>query len=354
MKKFTRTIAIFAAILFLNAIVLHAKVLRVGYNGSAVTGVDYADITQANNNATAGDTLHIYGSQSGSINKQLVLQGFGYNLDAHPTLQAIGTDRPSYAQVTLNAGSDSCIFEGLAVYLQTFTGKHIIRRCNIDLLYLYNNTNEINDIKVYSSIVSNLSMVYNGASDKDCKNILVSNSLIMGSINFYRAGSSGLIINCVTPPRTITNASFNLTNSSFLVKNSMIDYYQGNNINTVYDYNLFYDAQPATLPLGTGNLWSQAWAGIFERINNEDRAGWRDYVEFNENYYKLKAGSPAIGAGKDYANNATDCGIFGGEEGYKYRLAGIPAIPSIYKLTAPSLSTSTSPYNITISVKGNN
>ena len=63
-------------------------------------------------------------------------------------------------------------------------------------------------------------------------------------------------------------------------------------------------------------------------------------------YWKLKAGSPAIGAGY----GGVDCGAFGGPNPYK--LAGIPNVPTIYQLTVPP--TGTTNINVTISTKSNN
>ena len=49
-----------------------------------------------------------------------------------------------------------------------------------------------------------------------------------------------------------------------------------------------------------------------------------------DNRYELKAGSPAIGAGV----GGIDCGAFGGETPYK--LSGIPFVPLIYQVNAPT------------------
>ena len=68
----------------------------------------------------------------------------------------------------------------------------------------------------------------------------------------------------------------------------------------------------------------------------------------NDGRWMLAASSPAKGTGV----GGTDCGIYGGVN--PYRLSGIPPIPSFYKLTATSTTTSTNPYTITFSVRSNN
>lgn len=187
-----------------------------------------------------------------------------------------------------------------------------------------------------------------------CINTQIYNSIIY-TANFYDAGSSGSIINCVTASPNYGGGSLNLTNAGFLVKNCIIASYNANSINTVFENNFFGSNQPATLPSGSNNRWGQDWASIFNRLGgSDDQVAWSNSEKFDENYYVLKAGSPAKNGGIDAANNATDAGIYGGELAYRYKLGGVPAVPSIYKLTAPNSAASSNPYNVTISVRSNN
>lgn len=345
---FTIVIVIFS----LNA---NATTLRVGYNSVAVTGVDFTDFNSANAAATAGDTIQVYGSANGTSTKRLVIQGFGYNFDVHPTLNAIGLDQPSVLNLTINAGADSTIIEGVTLNAYTYSSKIVLRRCFITGFYLMNNTTSIDDLKVLDCVTSGPIQMYY-STGFECKNTTFYNSIINYYIYFYKPGSSGAIINCVTASPTIWGgAVLQLSDAGFLVKNSIIGYYTANLSNTVYESNLFYSDLPATAPLGSNNKWGLRWENIFQRLGGaDDNAGYANSALFNEDYYQLKAGSPAIGAGTDASNAATNCGIYGGEAVYVYKLSGVPAIPSVYKLTAPSLSTSTNPYNVTISVRSNN
>ncbi len=92
----TKFCTLLVAALFISSISF-GKIFRVGYNGLALTGVDYADLQSAQDAANAGDTIQIYTSiaTNGTINKQLVIIGYGYNFDVNTGLQAIGTDAPS-------------------------------------------------------------------------------------------------------------------------------------------------------------------------------------------------------------------------------------------------------------------
>lgn len=78
------------------------------------------------------------------------------------------------------------------------------------------------------------------------------------------------------------------------------------------------------LPAGNGNLNGQLPANVFVNTGSED-AKWR-----------LKTGSPAIGAGF----NGVDIGPFGGATPYK--LSGVPAIPRLTHLVVPATATSES------------
>ena len=97
------------------------------------------------------------------------------------------------------------------------------------------------------------------------------------------------------------------------------------------------------LPVGNGNVNSQPDATVFQGLTGNSTDGqWR-----------LKLGSPAIGAGETISSITPDCGAFGTADPYK--LSGIPAIPTIYLLTVPaSVTSSATTMPITISTRSNN
>lgn len=75
------------------------------------------------------------------------------------------------------------------------------------------------------------------------------------------------------------------------------------------------------LPSGNGNINQQYANVVFEQGPSPD------------GYYKLRTGSPAIGAGR----NGGDLGAFGGVNAY--RLSGLPSIPRITNLTIDAVAT---------------
>ena len=354
----TRFLLLLVSALFLCNISF-AKIFRVGYNGLALAGVDYTSVQLAQNAAAAGDTIQIYGTTGNTtITKQLVIMGFGYNFDANLNLQAIGTNAPSNVFLYFDAGSDGCIVSGLSgtFVIRSLNGTPISNinflRCNGSFsLANYIDYGAISNIKIISCVVQGLSRIYTGASAKPIVNLQMYNSILL-DVTLSEPGTSAFILNCVSP----ITLSLYLNDAGVLVKNCVLaNSGSTNNINTVYENNFFIQAQPAVLPVGSNNRWGQSLANLFNRLGGTgDAPGLYYDVSFDEDYYALKAGSPAINGGFNAANAATDCGIYGGEAAYIYKLSGVPDVPAIYKLTAPGNAATANPYNVTISVRCNN
>jgi hypothetical protein len=326
----------------------HAKIRRVGYPGTPIINTDYTDLQSAHDAAAAGDTLLIFpGSWGATYSKKLVTLGYGYLTDtsaaaglgtqANPGLQNIkGT---LSIQITVAAGSDNCTFEGLDGFNiygdntgATLTGI-IIRRCsgNVNM----SNTNIYGNWQILQCFLNQLDLA-NSASN--ISNITVNNSYIYQVANAggTPANQSGQFNNCV-----LGYTDFN--SGSFVVKNTIFGVYHNNDAYCVYQYDLF-DTNYGAVPFGPGNIGTDDGSMqsiVFVGVSNQGSFS-------NDGRYALTAGSPAKGAGQ----NGTDMGMYGGANPYK--LSGIPRIPSIYKLTAPSTTTSGNPYTITASERGNN
>lgn len=331
-----------------------ATIRRVGYSGAPITGVDYTDFNAAQTASAVGDTIQIYGNVSGgTINKKLVIMGFGYNFDMITGVQTGNPAEPSrLSSLTFDVGSDSALATGLSINsINVNTSNINIQRCYISgYIYVRNDLRPINNLKIISSTIYYIDL-WSTTSNNTCSGILFANSII-NIIGFNSIQSSGLILNCVTPANS---GNWNFGSAGFLVKNCIMSNYSSSNINTIYENNFFSVSQPNPLPQGTNNRWGQSYATIFNRLGGtSDAPGNYNDANFNENYYQLSASSPAINGGFNSAGAATNCGIFGGESGFVFKPGFIPAIPSIYNLTAPGNAASNNPFNITISVKSNN
>jgi len=357
-----------------------ANIFRVGYTGTPLAGVDYTTVQEANDAANAGDTIQIYGTVTGGyITKRLVILGFGYNLDVHPGLQVVAEDAPSYSSISFMGGSDGSIVKGVSVdqfrlYASDYNDGTAVPISNITFerccgnFFFYNisinsNYGSISNINIIAcAIPGSIYLESVGQSDggSPLTGLLIANSVFGssgGGIVISNPGTTATILNCVF----IGNITLRLYDAQVLVKNCIYDGNanypptNGSNINTIFENNLFSQAQPSPLPPGSSNLWGQATTNIFVTGDDDNsKKNPADIENFDETFYTLKAGSPALGAGLNASNQPTDCGIFGGEPAYKYVISGIPPIPAIYQLTAPGQAATVNPYNITISVRSNN
>ena len=369
MKK----LSIFISAMLLVSSLSFATIRRVGFNGTAIVGVDYNDLQAAHNISNAGDTIQIYGSgYSCNVSKKIIFIGFGYNFDVHPSLQAVIGDAPSGATLFFGIGSDGSVATGLSGDFNIYdittlsTNNPTINnitflRCNGSLtIYNYGPFQaaygvKASNINFFSGVLTYLNLTGNSSDQLPVSNLNVFNCILQ-SINLTNnnANTSASFINCVSPPNNV-GFTFNTGFANILVKNCILAHSNAvNNINTIYVNNFFNGAQPAIIN-GSNNRWSQDWAVLFNRLGGtDDYAGYAGQTQFDENYFILKTGSPAINGGVNGSNIATDCGIFGGETSFVYKPSGVPAVPSIYKLTAPTFNANSNPFNVTISVKSNN
>ena len=97
----------------------YAKTFRVGYLGKPVTGIDFAALDNTVITAASpGDTIQLYENNNmagtATVNKKLVILGFGFLLDKNPGLQA--TPLADYqVDLSFTTGSDGSVLEGLNV-----------------------------------------------------------------------------------------------------------------------------------------------------------------------------------------------------------------------------------------------
>lgn len=329
---------------FLSALVLlfvcsmsYAKIRRVGYTGPKITGTDYADLQTAHDDAAAKDTIMLYPGAWGSvfISKKLVIIGPGYFLTgagANTGLQNI-TGTVS-ADIILQTGADSCIVEGvdnLILSAITVVNKVIVRRCRGNIYY---NDSNLSDWQISQCYLDNFQNNPYISTWGSIINFNFSNCWI-AAFSMITNNHSGQLNNNV-----INFANFGT--GAFVVKNTIINQYHFNDLNCVYQNCIGQENYP--LPTGNGNQTIP----LADMADNVYVGGATQGSYSNDGRWVLKAGSPAIGAGV----GGVDCGMFGGTNPYK--LSGIPRIPAVYKLTAPTNTTSTNPYTITFSTRSNN
>lgn len=334
MKQF---LTITAALLLTITSNTQARIWRV--NNDASASAHFTSLTSAVNAATAGDTIHLEGSPTmySSVNlaKRLVIRGTGYFLNEatpNPRTQALKEDA-KLSSVTFSPGSKGSVLEG------------------VNCLYVY-----LNDslVTIQRNYIYNIFMAYNASVAGDT----IRNNYLAASISTsssYRGTGIFIYNNIIAGGISISNSVVN-DFSAFVINNNFVantttfncvNFIFQNNIFNAPDFgsytnsNIFVNniSSNAALPTGNNNQRSTPMASIYE--------GWGASTGFStDGRYKLKPGSPAIGAGV-LNGTAVDCGAFGGPA--PYILSGMPAMPAIYELNMPTQVNSGTP-SINVSV----
>ncbi len=325
-----------------------AQTIRRVNNNLGITGLNvYTTIQAAHDAAVAGDIIYIEPSLNsyGSLNsiKNLTILGNGYDLNQNANT-AIDKKESMISGFTFSLGSENSIMMGIVssnlsddyVYAPNIT----ITRCKISKLIILkqltgNTTNILpNNLTITKSKISNISTLgpnfssnhsitnnivdfagysYNGSS-ASIKSSIISNNVFTGLINSDGANITNNIFISSASGDAI-NGSANLVNNNLSTIKTLIS--SNGNVNNVTLSSLFIVADPQA-------------GGI---IDNE---------------LVLKVGSPAIGAG----TGSADCGIFGGAS--PYVLSGLPSLPIITNLIYTTVGNSTTPLNVSVTVRGNN
>ncbi|GAA4026732.1 hypothetical protein GCM10022409_08340 [Hymenobacter glaciei] len=306
---------------------------RVNNNGITGTNI-YATIQLAHDAAVSGDIIQVEPSTTsyGNLNctKQLTFVGPGYFLSENqpPALQA-SVIPATVGQVVFTTGSNGTSMSGLitsTVYLGA--SNLIFQRNYVSNAYLYTNYNVATTNNVIrQNYIYGISYNTNTATT----NLLITNNIIQLDVNVSGTGFTGEFSNNVA----LRNSNFD----GFTVRNN----YFGNNLsttaNTTWQYNLLGQATLPTLGSQSNNTANVPQSSVF--VLTPTVPGQFDA------WYKLKAGSPAIGTGQ----GGVDIGAYGSATGFAYRIAGIPAIPTIYQL---SQSVSGNTLNVNVSTRSNN
>jgi hypothetical protein len=337
----------FLIVFAMAALQSNAKIWRI--NNTAGVAADFTSCQAALSSSSVvnDDTLQIEGSATAyagfTLSKRLVIIGPGYfisganantGLQANPYSSYFGSDVILFDSTSSGStliGLDNIYF-AVGPNSGSATDNITITRCNISNITQYYgytantkmtgwkvNKCYINAMHMSTLVIQNWEVTNNifitGGLDLGNTgnlNNLIRNNVVRGSINLYSAYFANNIITATT-----------FTTVNVTIKN---------NIST-----------GTNLPADNGNINSSSDAALFQGLAGNSTDGqWR-----------LKTGSPAIGAGETISAITPDCGAYGTADPYK--LSGIPAIPTIYSLTVPaSVASNATTMPITISTKSNN
>lgn len=317
----------FSIVFLVFTVALSAKVVRV--NPTPNSGAQYTTLQAAHDAATTlnGDTLYLEGSTYGfgglSLSKKLTIIGNGYFLGENPQTQFNLSPSNINSYVYCYTGSQGSSFIGC-----TFTAGVYIYTDNLNFsrnhfytgnYSIYPQTN-CSDIVIHSNYFSGSYTMY---FPNNHSNILVINNFFVGYLSTGSNFSGIFANNIFAYPTTIYNSTLvnNIALHSMTLTNCLTTYNIGNSTQ--------FGNQ-------NGNQQNVAQSSLFVGASGSSTDG----------QWKLKTGSPAIGAGE----GGTDIGMYGGEMPYK--LSGLPPIPAIYSLDSQSLPSNT--LNVTIKAKSHN
>lgn len=302
----------------------YAKIWRV--NNNAGVAANFTAPQAAHDVASVGDTIHLEPSATAyagiNVSKRIVIIGNGYELATDTGLQANSNSSTISGGISFYGGSAGSVIQGLRLTGYTYVqdSNITIRRCNMNqATYVYSKNFTFTNNWVYYYTISDQTGGLSGIN-------------ISNNIFYYYSGisfgvsSTGNFTNNTCYVSSISCYNFQVNNNILLGGSFSVN-------NNVYFNNIGDGTQFGS---ANGNQQNVTGANIFTYT------GGYAY----EQYWMLKAGSPAIGAGY----GGVDCGAYGGPN--PYRLAGIPNVPTIYKLTVPPIGTTN--INVTISTKSNN
>ncbi|MEI6767127.1 MAG: hypothetical protein WCM76_15960 [Bacteroidota bacterium] len=369
----TKVITFFTAVILIaNVSIVSAKVWRV--NNTPGVNANFSTVAAAITAAAAGDTVYIEGSSftygNVTLNKKLVLLGTGYFLTDNDSTQA-NPNTSKVGNLTISVGAEGSTICGIMA-TGTATGSLVtvgasnisIIRCYFTHTAPYNGGSYVGITLVISSGVNNVlvtqSFIYQGAGttgscsysyytralqlEGNNSGILISNNIIK---HYIKAGGTTCGTFYAIEMATTSTAVFNnnVITGSFMAYNSIVT----NNIQIVGGANGDYLTSGTYPNTSTNNIGNGSQFGTLNgnksSVTMTSVFTYAPGNEYTDNHYKLKALSPALGAGV----GGIDCGAFGGTT--PYILSGMPGIPAIYSATVPVMGTTSTGININIKAK---
>lgn len=293
----------------------------------------YTTIQAAVAAAVDGDIILVEGSPNAyggfSVTKRVTIQGPGYFLTENTGLQANLNSASIIGSLSFDAGSAGSTISGMRLIDRLAVNVSNITISNNYLLtYLDINTASSN-IAIFGNYIS--AGISTGVS---ITNLLISNNFIGFNISL---GASAVVLGVVT--NNIIAGNGNIVRNSTIANNIFL--YAGGPplsdlFNSTLQNNLFVAAsQPG---VDASNILGVSSASLFVGLTGNT----------TDTQFRLKSGSPAIGAGL----GGTDCGIYGGTTPYK--ISGIATgQPTIYSLTTPGTVPANGTLNVKVSAKVN-
>lgn len=350
-----RTMLLVVAAISIFSYSSYAKVWRVNNNTGA--NANFISLQAAHDSVPSGDTLHLEASATSygglSCSKKLTIIGTGYFLNENANSQAI-TQSSKVGQIYLYDGSAGTVIMGL-----DFQGSGINVYAH-DIVIKRNKFSSPNgSTPDYNVGTISINYAQNNGNIAANNVIITQNYGVRIDVNYPSTGilitNNFLSYPSYTGETTTGQVLVQHANAISLVQNNIFRRGRVTANNSSFTNNIMYTG----FFEGTGNLVSNnlANASQFGTANNNKEnvdmaavfVGAGTDVS-SDGQWKLKSGSPAIGAGYGSTTaNPIDAGIFGGQT--PYMLAGLPPVPAIYFFENQPIGSNSDPIDVTIKVK---
>lgn len=339
----------------LNSQNTFAKIWRV--NNNPGVNADFTDLTSAHSGAASGDTLHIEGSPNAyggaTFTKKLTVLGSGYFLDENTGNQSLLLSS-KLNSISFNMGSQGSVVMGIDFIggnISVFTDDIVIRRNKFSSpangMYDYY-TGAINvyyhsdngGIAANNIIISQNFGVKIAINNPSTGVLITNNYIAVEGWQGDQTGGNSFTANAnaiVLAQNNIFRRGKVIINNSNFTNNIMVNgFFEGTG--NLYSNNIGSGTQFGTANGNQSNVvMTTVFVGAGTGISSDGQ-------------WKLKAGSPALGAGYgSTAQNPIDAGMYSGSNAYI--LSGMPPMPAVYSFEVQPIGSNTDPIDVKVKVK---
>lgn len=299
---------------------------------------DFTSIGNAANAAAAGDTIYVAGSLQdyGTIplSKRLTILGPGYFLNENPETQDFFVSA-KLVSLAFIGGAQGAMVSGMEILngIDINVDSIVLRRN-----YVHTAGNVVTISAGTQDVVITQNYLFNSVATgdlvyvaSDCHHITITNNIMI------RNGGTYYGIRCTSSGSADIRNNFLLNAESYVYNSIFYNNIQNGSTITFTNCDIRH------------NIGSGSWFGTSNgNQSNVDMNTVFVGAGSTDGRWMLKNGSPAIGAGID----GRDCGPFGGIA--PYVLSGLPPIPAIYFLLAPTVGSDGQGLPVNIKIKSHN
>jgi hypothetical protein len=310
---------------------LKAAILTVDNNYPKIG--QFAKLQEAYDAASIGDTIYVYPSQRGysgiTVTKKIILIGSGFETSqTNVQVSFLGN-------MTFNPGSQNSIIEGFDGYFEVIINDNDITLKRNRIGHIILKSGHEGNI-IYQNFIQNTGGVAELVCLETDNEVIIRNNILF---HYY----TGVCIHSLS-----SNISIILDHNIFCQnENHDVLWLAGSSLrmtNCIILNGTFREVNTSEIFNNMSN-WDQLSSnnGNIPNVNLDNV-----FVDWKNNDFHLKPGSPAIGSDV----NGVDMGVYGGDT--PFIDGGYPDIPAIYYLDVPLTGSQKDGINVTIKVKSNN